>query len=124
MLPLGLARVEKSVRYLHEAFCALRVHQENEKPWHEAYPAPKDVSPKTITRAELLAVMKENGGSIPGRDFVLVDLRRMDHKGGTIRGSINLPAQSLYPSIPTLHEIFKAAGVRKVIWYCGESGLY
>ncbi|RYP18975.1 hypothetical protein DL767_009723 [Monosporascus sp. MG133] len=120
---------------------------ENEKPWHEAYPAPKEVNPKTITRAELLALMKENGGSISGKDFVLVDLRRMDHKvihikidldyklrrsnsrcrehqGGTIRGSINLPAQSLYPSIPTLYEIFKAAGVRKVIWYCGEFGLY
>ncbi|RYP18311.1 hypothetical protein DL765_004031 [Monosporascus sp. GIB2] len=94
---------------------------ENEKPWHEAYPAPKEVNPKTITRAELLALLKENGGSISGGDFVLVDLRRMDHKGGTIRGSINLPAQSLYPSIPTLYQIFKAAGVRKVIWYCGSS---
>ncbi|KAK3177467.1 hypothetical protein K4F52_009758 [Lecanicillium sp. MT-2017a] len=42
-------------------------------------------------------------------------------QGGTIRGSINLPAQSLYPSIPTLHILFKAAGLRSIIWYCGSS---
>lgn len=41
-------------------------------------------------------------------------------QGGTIRGSINLPAQSLFPTIPTLYAWFKAAGVKKVIWYCGE----
>jgi hypothetical protein len=39
-------------------------------------------------------------------------------QGGTIRGSINLPAQSLYPSIPTLYSVLKAGGVQKVIWYC------
>lgn len=39
-------------------------------------------------------------------------------QGGTIRGSINLPAQSLYPAIPTLYNLFKSAGVQKVIWYC------
>lgn len=41
-------------------------------------------------------------------------------QGGTIRGSINLPAQTLYPAIPTLYSVFNAADVRKVIWYCGE----
>lgn len=44
-------------------------------------------------------------------------------QGGTIRGSINLPAQSLFPTMPTLYVLFKAAGVKKVIWYCGEFGL-
>ena len=41
-------------------------------------------------------------------------------QGGIIRGSINLPAQSLYPTIPTLYSMFKAAGLRKIIWYCCE----
>jgi hypothetical protein len=40
------------------------------------------------------------------------------NQGGTIRGSINLPAQSLYPTIPTLYSLVKAANTRKVIWYC------
>ena len=42
-------------------------------------------------------------------------------KGGTVHGSINLPAQSLYPTIPSLYTLFSAAGVSNVIWYCGES---
>jgi len=41
-------------------------------------------------------------------------------KGGTIRGSINLPAQSLYPTIPTLYALFASAKVKMVIWYCGS----
>ncbi|KAH7240071.1 Rhodanese-like domain-containing protein [Fusarium redolens] len=42
-------------------------------------------------------------------------------QGGTIRGSINLPAQSLYPAIPTLYTVCKAAGIHTIIWYCGSS---
>ncbi|KAH0349672.1 hypothetical protein KCU83_g5324, partial [Aureobasidium melanogenum] len=89
-----------------------------EAPWHEAYPAPKSEA-AGISQSELLAMLEE--GKEPGKDFVLVDLRRNDHAGGTIEGSINLPAQSLYPSIPTLYVLFKAAGIPKVIWYCGSS---
>ncbi len=37
-----------------------------------------------------------------------------------IRGSINLPAQSLYHTIPALYKLFSAAKVSKVIWFCGE----
>lgn len=40
-------------------------------------------------------------------------------QGGTIAGSINLPAQSLYPSLPTVYNLVKAAGIPRVIWYCG-----
>jgi arsenical-resistance protein 2 len=81
--------------------------------------------------------MMESWDESTGRkDFILIDLRRTDHEvlsttldrthaiisntiqGGTIRGSINLPAQGLYPTIPTLYALFKAAGLRKLIWYC------
>lgn len=41
-------------------------------------------------------------------------------KGGLIRGSINLPAQSLYYTIPALYNLFSAAKKTKVIWYCGK----
>lgn len=110
-------------------------------PWHAAYPAPRKAEPLGATREEVLAMLKaqrEAQNSGDKRDFLLVDLRRVDHEvrqhlhnscfgrsivhthpqGGTIRGSINLPAQSLYPTIPTLYSVLKAAGVRKVIWYC------
>ncbi|KAH8195829.1 hypothetical protein TruAng_009999 [Truncatella angustata] len=91
-----------------------------ETPWHAAYPSPTNASPATITRDEVLEILKgEDGTTCPS--YVLVDLRRTDHEGGTIHGSINLPAQSLYPSIPTLYKLFKTAGIKNVIWYCGSS---
>ncbi|KAK5654047.1 hypothetical protein OQA88_7725 [Cercophora sp. LCS_1] len=93
-------------------------------PWHAAYPAPRKAKPLDVEREEVLALLKAQREDqyISGtRGFLLVDLRRVDYEGGTIRGSINLPAQSLYPTIPTLYSILKAASVQKVIWYCSSS---
>ncbi|KAK4164374.1 hypothetical protein QBC43DRAFT_318033 [Cladorrhinum sp. PSN259] len=86
------------------------------QPWHAAYPAPQSPGGE-ITRSQLLDLLK----TIPleKRDFVLVDLRRNDFEGGTIRGSINLPAQSLYPTLPALYALWNKAGVKRVIFYCG-----
>ncbi|KAK3933918.1 Rhodanese-like protein [Diplogelasinospora grovesii] len=86
--------------------------------WHAAYPAPKIEAP-SLTRETVLEMLRD-GNNVSGRDFVLVDLRRNDHEGGSIRGSINLPAQSLWSTIPIVYEMFKAAGLRKVIWFCGR----
>ncbi|KAK0649475.1 Rhodanese-like domain-containing protein [Cercophora newfieldiana] len=88
-------------------------------PWHAAYPAPK-TTPASMTRAEVLALM-DSAAASAGKNYILVDLRRNDHEGGTIRGSVNLPAQSLYPALPTVYTMFKAAGIKKVLWYCGSS---
>jgi arsenical-resistance protein 2 len=48
-------------------------------PWHAAYPAPKNQEPASMTRDTLLEMIK-NDGRVAGRDFVLVDLRRVDHE--------------------------------------------
>merc|ERR1711988_694 len=89
------------------------------KPWHAAYPAPRAVDLRKLTPAQVLDLLQsaDAGSSGQAPTLVLVDLRRNDHEGGTIRGSINLPAQSLYPTIPTLYNMFRAAGIRTVIWY-------
>jgi arsenical-resistance protein 2 len=42
-----------------------------------------------------------------------------DLKGGTIQGSLNLPAQSLYLTIPTLYSLVSNSTAKYVIWYCG-----
>lgn len=47
-------------------------------PWHAAYPDPKNTAPEHITRFELLEKFRR--GEQPGRDFLLVDLRRNDHE--------------------------------------------
>ncbi|OJD26177.1 hypothetical protein ACJ73_02451 [Blastomyces percursus] len=91
-----------------------------EIPWHEAFPAPRTKA-ALVSRSEVLGWLKDVSKKSAPVDAVLVDVRRADHEGGTISTSINLPAQSLYPSIPTLYAIFKQAGVKKVIWYCGSS---
>ncbi|KAK7598585.1 hypothetical protein V3481_000208 [Fusarium oxysporum f. sp. vasinfectum] len=89
-------------------------------PWHAAYPPPLNKTPAAMTRQAVLEMMKDSK-NIAGKDYILIDLRRTDHEGGTIRGSINLPAQSLYPTIETLYTMFKSAGVQKTIWYCSSS---
>ncbi|KAE8388621.1 hypothetical protein ETB97_012786 [Aspergillus alliaceus] len=90
-----------------------------EVPWHAAYPAPKRVA-NILSRPAFLQWLKQ--GKTAGKDFVLVDVRRADYEGGTIRGSINLPAQSLYPTIPALYSLLSASKVEYIIWYCGSSG--
>ncbi|EPS45410.1 hypothetical protein H072_649 [Dactylellina haptotyla CBS 200.50] len=91
-----------------------------EAPWHNAFPAPRTTKPESRSREEVLNMLKLTQGS-ERRDFVIVDVRRNDYEGGSVRGSINLPAQSLYPTIPTLYQLFKAAGVKEIFWYCGSS---
>jgi hypothetical protein len=51
-------------------------------PWHAAFPKPQSTA-QTISRSEVLARLK--GGEVPGRDFLLVDLRRNDHEVRRIR---------------------------------------
>jgi arsenical-resistance protein 2 len=113
-----------------------------ELPWHAAFPNPKSVA-GAVSREQVLQWLQQGKS-----DFILIDLRRTDcdvsgtfryyffldfvlnlmeplllterAKGGIIRGSINLPAQSLYYTIPALYKLFKAANLAKVIWFCGE----
>lgn len=54
------------------------------------------------------------------RDFLLVDVRRTDYEGGTVKTSINLPAHSLYQTRPVIYQLCKQAGIRYIIFYCGE----
>ncbi|KAJ5337116.1 uncharacterized protein N7506_005138 [Penicillium brevicompactum] len=89
-----------------------------ETPWHAAFPAPKS-TPPSLSREELLGWIRE--GKQAGKDYVLVDVRRNDYEGGTIRGSLNLPAQSLYPTIPTLYSLISNSSAEYVVWYCGSS---
>lgn len=49
----------------------------DQAPWHAAFPAPRTTA-ATLPRQELLQWLKE--GKQPGKDFVLVDLRRADYE--------------------------------------------
>jgi arsenical-resistance protein 2 len=80
--------------------------------WTDAFPAPRITAP-TMTREEALSAL-----SSP--DLLIVDVRRTDYEGGTIKGSINLPAHSFYMNRAVLFDLCKRAGVRKVAFYCGK----
>lgn len=41
-------------------------------------------------------------------------------QGGTVQGSLNLPAQSLYHTIPTFYSLLSNSKVDHVVWYCGQ----
>ncbi|KAF1957150.1 arsenate reductase [Byssothecium circinans] len=88
---------------------------------YNVYPEPSTKTPPTISRQELLAWVTQE--KIPGRDFVVIDLRGSDHtdEGGFLRGSVNLPIESLHPALPTLHTLFRNAGIKTVVWYCTTS---
>lgn len=55
------------------------------KPWHAAYPAPRNSQPAGLGREKVLAMLKAESSS--PRDFLLVDLRRTDHE---VRPSFSL----------------------------------
>lgn len=80
--------------------------------WTDAFPAPRTTAP-TMTREEALSAL-----SSP--ELLIVDVRRTDYEGGTIKGSVNLPAHSFYMNQGVLFDLCKRAGVKKVAFYCGE----
>ncbi|KIL93944.1 oxidoreductase [Fusarium avenaceum] len=48
-------------------------------PWHAAYPSPLCETPAAMTRQEVLSMIKDSN-NIPGKKYVLIDLRRTDHE--------------------------------------------
>ncbi|EAT88456.2 hypothetical protein SNOG_04696 [Parastagonospora nodorum SN15] len=78
--------------------------------WSDAFPAPRTTAP-IITREDAVSAL-----SSP--DLLVVDVRRTDYEGGTIKGSINLPAHSFYMNRAVLFDLCKRAGVKKVAFYC------
>ena len=80
--------------------------------WTDAFPAPRTTAP-TISREHVLS-------DVSSPDLLLVDVRRTDYEGGTISGSINLPAHSFYMNRGVLYDLCRRAGVKRVAFYCGK----
>ncbi|KAF2662976.1 hypothetical protein K491DRAFT_700104 [Lophiostoma macrostomum CBS 122681] len=91
--------------------------------WYDAFPAPGRTAP-SISRDNVLPTL-----SSP--ELLLVDVRRTDYEGGTIKGSINLPAQSFYTNRAVLYDLSSSggSGTRCSGWFAdylaekGEVGL-
>ncbi|TDZ33093.1 hypothetical protein C8035_v006035 [Colletotrichum spinosum] len=83
-------------------------------PWWAAFPAPKS-NAAHIEADEVLRLLEhqETAGQEASRDFLLVDVRRNDWEGGTIKSSINLPAQTLYQTRAVIHQLCQQAGIKR-----------
>ncbi|KAF9136716.1 hypothetical protein BGX30_010930 [Mortierella sp. GBA39] len=78
----------------------------------------------TYTRPAFVdgAVVKdilEDKSKVPGKDYLIIDVRDSDYIGGHIRGSVNIPAHDIRENLPTLIEEYKA--VPQLIFHCALS---
>ncbi|TLS29253.1 hypothetical protein PpBr36_00023 [Pyricularia pennisetigena] len=88
------------------------------EPWWAAFPAPKARCP-ILPADEVLKLLEDRAGAASGgNDVLLVDVRRDDWTGGTVAGSVNLPAQSLYATRGAVYDLCRRAGVKRVVFYC------
>ncbi|KAI8808221.1 Rhodanese-like domain-containing protein [Cladochytrium replicatum] len=91
--------------------------QLQEPNWWDAYPAV--VSKPDVLTADRVAELVRDTSKVPGKDYLVVDVRRKDYGGGHVRGSANHHAQSFHDD---LHQIVdKYASVPMVIFYCNSS---
>ncbi|KIJ59978.1 hypothetical protein HYDPIDRAFT_117886 [Hydnomerulius pinastri MD-312] len=84
--------------------------------WWDAYPTPTS-SPSSVTCSKVADLIRNpNQGK---EDFVVIDVRRNDHAGGHVRGSVQCPAQTFYDDLPRFYDQYK--DTKQVIFYCGSS---
>lgn len=93
---------------------------------HQAGMNQNEEYPSYISRSEILHQLRNP--SSRGDYYLLVDVRRNDWLGGTINGSLNIPADSLDHSMPTLYELVRRIPLAErdpdasvvVVFYCGK----
>ncbi|KAF5356906.1 hypothetical protein D9756_006872 [Leucocoprinus leucothites] len=86
------------------------------KNWWYAYPEVRS-TPDAFTAEEVAAFIRDPTKT--SKDFTVIDVRRNDHAGGHVRGSLQCPAQSFYDDAPGYFEKFKDS--ENVIFYCQSS---
>ncbi|KAK4176366.1 hypothetical protein QBC36DRAFT_187635 [Triangularia setosa] len=104
--------------HVHE-HCLKMARREDGTPWWSAFPEPIS-SPVKIASSEV-AQLLQGRDELKPHEFLLIDTRRTDCIGGTIQGSLNLPAHSFYLMRVMLYDLCKQAGIKRIIFYCGSS---
>lgn len=99
----------------HLTIMAATDEKADEKPWHAAFPEPT-MTADVFPRSRALMIMSLKIGSM-----LIVDVRRTDYEGGSIRGSINIPAQGFYWNRGILYELAFKSGMEWVVFTCGSS---
>ncbi|BGP40582.1 hypothetical protein JCM10450v2_004585 [Rhodotorula kratochvilovae] len=92
-----------------------------EAPWHAAFPAPTATLADNTLAAISIDELKTRltSSNTAKEDVLVVDVRRTDFEIGFIRGAVNLPAHSFYPTLPSLLPILSR--YRAVVFHCQSS---
>lgn len=79
------------------------------------YPPPKTTASPQYVGKEVVkdAILKGRNS-----DFLILDLRKDDFVGGKIKGSFNIPVQSLYYSVDDLYQLAAQANKKTIYLHC------
>ncbi|KAJ2222802.1 Cdc25 phosphatase Ibp1 [Coemansia sp. RSA 1722] len=77
------------------------------------------MNPPTYLSADDLAKLVRDPTKIPGTDYLVVDVRDEDYRGGHIKGSINVPAHEISQKAPALVKQYEK--VPLMIFHCALS---
>ncbi|KAF9354872.1 hypothetical protein BGX26_007257 [Mortierella sp. AD094] len=69
--------------------------------------------------SEVLKALIEDKSKIPGKDYLVIDVRDEDRVGGHIPGSVNIPSKELLDRLPTLVEEYQQ--VPELFFHCALS---
>ncbi|KJX94130.1 hypothetical protein TI39_contig4215g00011 [Zymoseptoria brevis] len=86
-----------------------------EQPWHAAFSPPTLVAP-LMPRNRVHQILSLKIGNL-----LIIDTRRTDYLGGSIRGSLNIPAQGFWWNRGALYELAYKADIEWVVFTCGSS---
>ncbi|KAG9060797.1 hypothetical protein KI688_008878 [Linnemannia hyalina] len=77
------------------------------------------VSTQSVVEGDVVYQLVKDKTKVPGKDYLIVDVRGEDHVGGHVTGSLNLPLHELPERLPELLE--EHADVPQLYFYCGQS---
>ncbi|KAF9116092.1 hypothetical protein BGX27_004889 [Mortierella sp. AM989] len=72
-----------------------------------------------IVESNTVQQLVKDKTKVPGKDYLVVDVRGEDHAGGHVAGSLNLPLHELPERLPEL--LKEHANVPQLYFYCGQS---
>ena len=87
----------------------------SEQPWHAAFPEPTMTAEVMPQRRVMMTL------SMKIASMLIIDVRRTDYEGGSIRGSLNIPAQGFWWNRGMLYELAYKADMEWVVFTCGSS---
>ncbi|GAA6027126.1 hypothetical protein JCM8097_002412 [Rhodosporidiobolus ruineniae] len=87
-------------------------------PWHAAFPKPSSSGSLEFISAEELHSLILHEPAPAQRSFTVIDVRRTDFENRCIRGAINLPAHSIYPTLPGLVPLLERSPL--LIFHCNS----